>query len=397
MAKIHLTKVDEHIDKQLVFKAGDIEKLVGKRSHLKFLVKENRIVSLGSGYYSAPRLSRFDSLILILQKYFPQAVISGASALYLHGILDEPPDTVEADILNTTSQRSHLFDFSRVASSRMIGTEIKSLHGKELRIYEVERALADLILKKVDPQIIRAAVTGYFEKFPHKNNARIDELDAALGTNLRRELNEVFLKINYRTPPVPTERQIILETAISMFAHGGSCNLNPRSLAQECNVSLRKINQFFKNKSEILEAVFGAVHDRIMRTGSSAIYHASRPSKEWLTNSINAYMDIIDKDPITFRIQRWCIAEQNLHQTHLLKIWNDLLDGIVETVLKENDLIDRKTAESRSLLFLSLIDQYATLKWYIARHLKMESRKTEIIQNFKHEILKQAEDLLFGP
>lgn len=398
MAKIHLSKVDEHIDDQLVFKAGDIEKLVGKRSHLKYLIKEKRIIAIGSGYYSTPKLERYDSLILILHKYFPKAVISGRSALYIHGLLPLPEKNhkVEADILNTTSQRSHLFGFSRVASSRMIGSEIKNFHGRKIHVYSVERSLADLVLKDESPEIIQTALTSYLD-YPHKNNVLIDELDAILGTDVRKRLDEVFLRRNYGSALGPNERQRLLEKAISLYAQYGSQVVSPRQLAIESNMSLRRVNIFFKTKNDVIAAIFEAVYHRMIRTGFSPYQSDNNSPRKWLVHNIDAYLKMIEEDPITYRIQRWSLAEQNSHHYDLLKIWNDLINGVTETVMFEVDNIERKQAESRSLVFLSLIDQYANIRWYIARHLAIESKKMEIIQNYKHEVLGQMERILFSP
>src|SRR3990167_487108 len=104
-----------------VFSAEQLLKKFGHRTAIVRLVRENRLISLGAGYYATPNLDPFVAQIHVVARFYPKAVISGISALVIHGLCDERLDKVTVDIPKGTRVRNNLIDAKRVALSRLIG------------------------------------------------------------------------------------------------------------------------------------------------------------------------------------------------------------------------------------------------------------------------------------
>ncbi len=116
---------------------------------LRRMSQAGQVISVGSGIYATTRLDPFVAAVLATAKYYPQAVISGLTALQIHGLAQEYIDKVDVDVPRDTSIHNKMLQVHRVPRSRLVGiTEIKYESGK-IRIYDRERALCEAY--RLDP------------------------------------------------------------------------------------------------------------------------------------------------------------------------------------------------------------------------------------------------------
>ena len=113
---------------------------------LKKLVEEGLITAVGSGIYASIQLDPFVAAVLATAKHYPQAVISGHTALQIHGLGEEYVLKVDVDISRDTSVRNRMLAVHRVSNSRLVGIISMPYHGGKIRIYDIERTLCEAYL-----------------------------------------------------------------------------------------------------------------------------------------------------------------------------------------------------------------------------------------------------------
>lgn len=117
---------------------------------LKELVEEGKMTSVGCGIYASVSLDPFVAAVLATSAYYPQSVISGHTALQIHGLGEEYVDRIDVDIPREKSIRNRLLGVHRVPEKRIIGVTSMPYHGAKIRIYDAERTLCEAYL--LDPQ-----------------------------------------------------------------------------------------------------------------------------------------------------------------------------------------------------------------------------------------------------
>lgn len=177
--------------KQITTQVYSTKELIEKMGHRMAIHKaseEGELVSLGAGFYSTPNIDPFTAQVHVVAKYYPKAVISGISALFIYELTDEMSNEVHVDIIKTTSIRNVLLHTKRVAESRLIGIDKLSYKGRAIRIYNVERALCDAY--RIDrSQIFYSAIKLYAKNYDI-NTKRIAKYDKILGTKVLEHLQQ---------------------------------------------------------------------------------------------------------------------------------------------------------------------------------------------------------------
>ncbi len=84
--------------KAAVFSSAELSKELGSRTAIKRAVDSHQLVALGAGFYSTPDFDPSVAQVLAVARFFPQAVISGMSALVIHNLSDEKLEKVTADL-----------------------------------------------------------------------------------------------------------------------------------------------------------------------------------------------------------------------------------------------------------------------------------------------------------
>jgi predicted transcriptional regulator of viral defense system len=145
--------------------------------------KNGRIQSLGSGLYASPSLDPMKAAVSAVAKYYPQAVISGRTALFLHKLSDHAVEKIEVDIPQSTSLANKLLKAYRVAKSRLTGISRIDVEGYPVKISNLERALCEAYrLDPAGPEFFTALKRYMNQKTPYAK--RIKEYDKALGTKV---------------------------------------------------------------------------------------------------------------------------------------------------------------------------------------------------------------------
>jgi predicted transcriptional regulator of viral defense system len=110
---------------------------------LRRMVEAGLIVSVGSGIYASTELDPFVAAVLATAKYYPQAIISGITALQIHELAQEYVEKVDIDISRGTSIRNKMLQVHRVPPQRLTGMMELKFHGSKIRIYDIERTLCE--------------------------------------------------------------------------------------------------------------------------------------------------------------------------------------------------------------------------------------------------------------
>jgi predicted transcriptional regulator of viral defense system len=128
---------------------AELAKAGSSGTKLRRMAEAGQLTSVGSGIYASASLDPFVAAVLATAKYYPQAVISGLTALQIHGLAQEFIERVDVDVSRETSIRNKMLQVHRVPQTRLIGiTELKYEGGK-IRIYDAERALCEAF--RLDP------------------------------------------------------------------------------------------------------------------------------------------------------------------------------------------------------------------------------------------------------
>jgi predicted transcriptional regulator of viral defense system len=116
---------------------------------LRRMALAGQIIAVGSGIYASVSLEPFVAAVHATAKYYPKAVISGLTALQIHGLGQEFIDKVDVDVPRETSIRNKLLKVHRVPQRRIIGVIQMKFQGASIRIYDLERTLCEAF--KLDP------------------------------------------------------------------------------------------------------------------------------------------------------------------------------------------------------------------------------------------------------
>ena len=119
----------------------------GNQYKLSQALAAEKVYKIENGVYST---RRYESELVIVMKKYPKAVLTGEYAFYCHGLTDVIPEKYD---LATHSKASKIRD-ARVRQIYMrddifpMGIEEKSVEGGNIRIYDKERMLIELLRNK---------------------------------------------------------------------------------------------------------------------------------------------------------------------------------------------------------------------------------------------------------
>lgn len=171
------------LPKNFVLRSKDLERLLGSRVAIMRESERGAIQSLGSGLYSSPALDPMTATVVAVTKYYPQAVISGRTALFLHRLSDHAVERIEVDIPKSTSIANKLLDVHRVAGNRLTGVTKLNIQGFKVKIYDLERTLCEAYrLDPAGPEFFTALKRYLRRKEP--DTKKIKAYDLALGAKV---------------------------------------------------------------------------------------------------------------------------------------------------------------------------------------------------------------------
>lgn len=131
------------IKKKRVMRAKDLGRYVASGAQLRRYANDGRLIALGAGYYADPSLDPLTAALAVVARYYPRAVISNITALFVHGLTDERIDLIDVDISRQSSIRNKVIRTHRVNPKIIMGIEETIYNGIKLKVYSKERALCD--------------------------------------------------------------------------------------------------------------------------------------------------------------------------------------------------------------------------------------------------------------
>lgn len=172
-----------------VMRLPELVKLFGNRMEVSRKVKDGTIQSLGSGFYATIEIDPFVASLAVVAKYYPEAIISGKTALQIYGLSQEYIESIDVDIERNKSIRNKLLKVHRVPKTRLIGITQLTYQGITIKLYELERALADAY--KIDPAgpYFYKALKRYL-KTKNINIEKIANYDKRLKTKVTAHLQQ---------------------------------------------------------------------------------------------------------------------------------------------------------------------------------------------------------------
>jgi predicted transcriptional regulator of viral defense system len=182
------------LPKNWVLRSSELIAYLGNRMAIKRLAEGGELQAVGSGIYASASLDPMVAAAAAVTKYFPLAVVSGRTALFLHQLADFPIERVDVDIPSDTKISNRLLAVRRVAKRKMVGVTEINVSGFPIRVYGLERALCDAYrLDPAGPTFFKALKRYLARKRP--DTEKVAAYDGLLSTkvlvHLMQELADV--------------------------------------------------------------------------------------------------------------------------------------------------------------------------------------------------------------
>ncbi len=198
-----ITKYDKTLNSILEANAGIItsaeaQEAGATRPAFSDYVRRHGLERTSRGVYIDPDV--FPDEMALLQKRFPKAVFSHDSALYLHDLTDREPMPISVTVdsnynagpLRDQGVRVH---YAKPEWYELGLTEVKTPGGLNVRAYDKERTICDLIRKRAafDPAVFGQAIRDY-SRSKDKDLARLSSYARTMNMESRvYEVMEVAL------------------------------------------------------------------------------------------------------------------------------------------------------------------------------------------------------------
>lgn len=147
------------------------------RIYLSELIKKGLLERYKRGIYIATQSK--DDKMYCFQMRFSQATFSHESALFLHRYIKKMPEQPIVTVKTGTNTKNLVNNGARVHSIRQdlytLGEmEIKTCYGRNVRTYNIERSICDIIRNRsrVDSEIIVSTIKKYNDS-PEKDFSRL--------------------------------------------------------------------------------------------------------------------------------------------------------------------------------------------------------------------------------
>lgn len=167
-------------------------------SRLSEAAARGEIVRVSHGVYCLPEA--WEDEYLIAQLRFPRGVFSDGTALFLHDFTDRTPERLTMTFprsYNATGPRESGIVVRTCATEVFdLGlTKLRTLSGNEVRAYDLERTLCDLLRGRATPdvQVVNAAMKRYAREKRAGVGKLLDYADALGVLSKVRSYMEVLL------------------------------------------------------------------------------------------------------------------------------------------------------------------------------------------------------------
>lgn len=198
-----ITKYDKTLNSILeanvgIITSAEAQEAGATRPAFSDYVRRHGLERTSRGVYIDPDV--FPDEMALLQKRFPKAVFSHDSALYLHDLTDREPMPISVTVdsnynagpLRDQGVRVH---YAKSEWYELGLTEVKTPGGLNVRAYDKERTICDLIRKRAafDPAVFGQAIRDY-SRSKDKDLARLSSYARTMNMESRvYEVMEVAL------------------------------------------------------------------------------------------------------------------------------------------------------------------------------------------------------------
>ena len=163
----------------------EVENVGISRRFLGFLVAKNKIIRLSRGIYTLPNELEDDYFIIGNKSKY--AIFSNLTALYFHGLCDRIPVkydvTVKSGYKGSLQKSDNINLYYIKKENFELGlTNIETNYGNNVRVYDVERSICDIIKNKnkLDLELFNKAIRNYYYS-KNKNIIRLYDYAEKLG------------------------------------------------------------------------------------------------------------------------------------------------------------------------------------------------------------------------
>lgn len=163
----------------------EVENVGISRRFLGFLVAKNKIIRLSRGIYTLPNELEDDYFIIGNKSKY--AIFSNLTALYFHGLCDRIPVkydvTVKSGYKGSLQKNDNINLYYVKKENFELGlTTIETNYGNNIRVYDVERSICDIIKNKnkLDLELFNKAIRNYYYS-KNKNIIRLYDYAEKLG------------------------------------------------------------------------------------------------------------------------------------------------------------------------------------------------------------------------
>ncbi len=163
----------------------EVENVGISRRFLGFLVAKNKIIRLSRGIYTLPNELEDDYFIIGNKSKY--AIFSNLTALYFHGLCDRIPVkydvTVKSGYKGSLQKNDNINLYYIKKENFELGlTTIETNYGNNIRVYDVERSICDIIKNKnkLDLELFNKAIRNYYYS-KNKNIIRLYDYAEKLG------------------------------------------------------------------------------------------------------------------------------------------------------------------------------------------------------------------------
>lgn len=163
----------------------EVENVGISRRFLGFLVAKNKIIRLSRGIYTLPNELEDDYFIIGNKSKY--AIFSNLTALYFYGLCDRIPVkydvTVKSGYKGSLQKNDNINLYYIKKENFELGlTNIETNYGNNVRVYDVERSICDIIKNKnkLDLELFNKAIRNYYYS-KNKNIIRLYDYAEKLG------------------------------------------------------------------------------------------------------------------------------------------------------------------------------------------------------------------------
>lgn len=168
----------------------------GSRHHVRKALVDGRLYPVSRGLYSTD--AEDDSLAVIIKRY-PKAIVTGQTALYLHGLVTTAPERIDLATKRRGTKISNIAVHQHFIPEAWLEIGVTSFSFEKIPVtmYDRERMLLELMRSrnKMPYDLYREAVTSFRHTSDFLDIYKLQDYAAAIpcgDAHLDRAMREVF-------------------------------------------------------------------------------------------------------------------------------------------------------------------------------------------------------------